>query len=584
MKLKRLFFAIGLLAFGLSFSSCSNEEGKYETKEVKIYTEKGKADHSIDLRFYSENPNVPYVGVNQFVEKFFSMEFTLNKKEQIYTYTSGKSKLIFDTKNELLSICNLTGMISNDEVDNVGTPIIKKEVVGNNSKTKVIDLNDYEILTYAGGNDAYVPLNLIDNMLGGIGSIDVTYSGGNIYYIDSDGLFLEKPSNFDDYGTDITDGYKDDVERSEDMIKYSYNQLRFTFDNLRGLTSQLIFKDINLLSLGVDGILELYYPNIKKLLLSKSMKDYKKGLVYLFAGLSDGGHTTLSDKNVMSENLIMQLLQDEDSPLFFTQFITSAIKEQSSEEKIKETKKALLGVNKDDKFYYVKDTKYNTNMAYIAFDKFVSNRNLWDKYYNGDKSVLAELEKSDTYAFVRSSLIKAKNDGVKTVVFDFTTNEGGEIYAVACVLGLINGSVSKTTENDYISSLRTQTTYYIDTNLDGKYDKDDEKFSKELGLNIVMMTSSNAFSSGNLLPALMKESGFTVVGEKTRGGSCAVSIDSTAEGIPFTRSSHIFVTDNSGDNLDDGVSVELKLVEATKDGNDYSKFFDFKTIYDYINS
>ena len=97
---------------------------------------------------------------------------------------------------------------------------------------------------------------------------------------------------------------------------YSYNQLCFTFDNLRGMTTQLAFKDSNLIGIGVDGILEHYYPEIKKLLLSESMSDYKKGLMYLFSGFNDGGHTMLNGKEFLDEKFLTNLIEDENNLLF----------------------------------------------------------------------------------------------------------------------------------------------------------------------------------------------------------------------------------------------------------------------------
>ena len=83
-----------------------------------------------------------------------------------------------------------------------------------------------------------------------------------------------------------------DSKRPADLIEYTYNQLCFNFDNLRGYTVQLLMGDNNLLSLGLNGTLERFYPEVKAALLSPDKSEYYAGFTTLLGILSDGGHTS----------------------------------------------------------------------------------------------------------------------------------------------------------------------------------------------------------------------------------------------------------------------------------------------------
>ena len=86
------------------------------------------------------------------------------------------------------------------------------------------------------------------------------------------------------------------------------------------------------------------------------------------------------------------------------------------------------GKTKAKPFYYYFDNQ--NKIAYIAFDNFVTDYDEWKNYYAGDKNALNLLEREDSYAFVLSSLKRAKTDGAKNVVFDFTTNAGGDLNSL----------------------------------------------------------------------------------------------------------------------------------------------------------
>ncbi len=169
-------------------------------------------------------------------------------------------------------------------------------------------------------------------------------------------------------------------------------------------------------------------------------------------------------------------------------------------------------------------------------------------------------------------------------MLDLTTNGGGSNNALCGVFGLLNLAKTTITHNDIVNSARKTDTYLVDINLDGKFDDEDVKEAQSFKFNIVCMTSSFSFSCGNLLPALMKEKGYKIVGEKSGGGSCAVGKEETADGFIYNRSTYYCLCDSSGKNIDNGVDVDLNLLTMNNGERDVTKFFDYKTIAEYIKS
>lgn len=129
---------------------------------------------------------------------------------------------------------------------------------------------------------------------------------------------------------------------------------------------------------------------------------------------------------------------------------------------------------------------------------------------------------------------------------------------------------------------------FIDNNvlslgLNGTLEKDKTEADKFKSLKIVLLTSSYAFSCGNLLPSILKELGYRTIGEKTGGGSCAIMVGSMGDGPFYVRSSYKCLSNEAGNNIDSGVDgdvsligegIEVQGVEVTN----YEKFFDYNVI------
>ena len=98
----------------------------------------------------------------------------------------------------------------------------------------------------------------------------------------------------------------------------------------------------------------------------------------------------------------------------------------------------------------------------------------------------------------------------------------------------------------------------MDRNFDGKFDDRDNDVHYDL--NFCILPSRISFSCGNLFPSLCQDAGLLVVGEKSGGGSCAVSTYRTAEGIKYGISSaRGRLINKQGQNIDGGVVPQVPI-------------------------
>lgn len=289
-----------LLLVGCNKKTSSSSEPEppvvnYVDKEVDFYREKDTPDKKFSLRFYNELPNVPYVSVSAYFKEFFKRELHLDKQGFTYYYINANNDYLgFDTEHNEF-ICNgLQSFSSHPDFPSSNSKVFLRVdgVVGTTRSIRNVNLNNYHIKLFDGDTDAYVPISLLSSLAGGQYLYDIAYNGKDLYMIDWGGEFgEEKPTSY--YG----DAYKEILDdttttRPRDLADYTYGELCFNFDNLRGYTEQLVFGDNNLVTLGLNGLLEQYHPKIKEYLLSLDKNDYYEGLNALFYGLYDGVHTS----------------------------------------------------------------------------------------------------------------------------------------------------------------------------------------------------------------------------------------------------------------------------------------------------
>ena len=553
------------------------ETEDYVQKSVNVYRRKEVVDKKVPIRFYKVQINIPYISVSEYFYEFFNTRLTKSVIDHKYTYTNSfEGTLTFDVKNSTFSSIGLSSFSNHpDFIENNSKLFIKylKRDEGT-SIEKSVSLSKYDIAIYE-DEDVYAPLSFLSSLAGGLAGYNVSYNGKDIYVLDFAGqLGLETDPKY--FGKEYFN--ENSEPRPNDIINYTYNELCFVFDNLRGYTKQLYMGDDNLLGLCLDGVLSRDYPKTKEYLLSRNKDNYFEGLNALFNALNDGGHTTLAYAGDSFGSAAVKLSEQEFENINSDVSSLSTAK-TATKASFYGAKSSFASISEKKYYHYDDDAK----TSYIGFDQFNVDYQGWDDYYNGLKDAPVS---SDTYAYVRSKMIQAKKDGAKNLVLDLTTNGGGSSYALEGILGLFNNAQGyiriKDTFNDYI-----ETEYHsIDLNLDGKFDDLDKEYASSFNFNVGVLTSNYAFSCGNLLPFNMKELGYKIIGEKTGGGSCAVSYETIQDGIVYVHSSYLCLVDKNGENIDGGVEVDFPI-ERTQISSylyDCSNFFNFSVVGSYLDS
>ena len=218
-----------------------------------------------------------------------------------------------------------------------------------------------------------------------------------------------------------------------------------------------------------------------------------------------------------------------------------------------------------------------TKTAYVCFDEFEVNYDDWDNYYSNGMNEEDIPTTGDTFIFVRNCFYQALEDGAENVILDLSTNYGGETHALCGIVGLINGSTCDFTMNDVFNDVRMTESCGVDINLDGVWDEKDVAESAKFTFNVGVLTTVSSFSCGNLLPSMLKELGCKIIGQRSGGGSCAISYSSTADGVPFYHSNTFCLFNSEGENIDGGVETDFEIISE-------NGFYDFVTIANYYAS
>ena len=120
----------------------------------------------------------------------------------------------------------------------------------------------------------------------------------------------------------------------------------------------------------------------------------------------------------------------------------------------------------------------------------------------------------------------------------------------------------------------------LDLNLDGVFDDRDKEVFYDF--NFAVLASSSSFSSANTMPIMCKDNGVCVLGEKSKGGACAVVFPFTPESHFLSLSGPLRTVSETGLDVDKGAPVDYELVETKtitdesgeQQKKSYSKLYD----------
>ena len=553
-------------------SAFAHQEAVYVKKSVTAYKYSKDKSDKLTCLFLNDLPDVPYVNVEDYLDRIYTKDFTTKAKGSVYTISGNDITLIADTSKETVTIKNFDKGLQNNIVEVEKEDVAdylkqEKPTVKGTDKPVKLDYSKYSIDLIGDSGKLYFPLTTLSDLF------DSTYRAAE--YIDNKLYFLQTLSVRSD-----ADGYFDrssvyvQTERSQAMIDYTYNELCFFMDHFYGKPPKAqISKSIA--EKGFDKTLD-DYSDIKKLLKSKKRADFQLGMLLLSDAVDDGGHTIMCagmfiDMDIYGENEKCEMLSKFQLEMMFSDEANQIIKKQmATQSKMDLVEKARKEKLKDATL--VKKWDEHKTALYIK-----------------DKTAMFSFEHFE-HPVVRDfawSLDYASKKGVKNFVIDIATNGGGD-ESIAHFINTIITNKNKNT-NEIVTQMRDaangnllDSNWKIDLDLNGVIDDKDKNVYYDF--NYAMLTSENSFSSGNLMPCMAKDRGILVLGETSGGGTCMVSKHYYPDGTYYMTSGIYTVLRGDETNVDDGAKVDYDLTSKDSKGNkDYSNFYDFAKLEECIN-
>ena len=527
-------------------------------KTVPLITEEGEAGE-LTLRFYEETPNIPYMGINEYMTRIMDIPLTAEAGE------NGTVLLKNELGGELL--CDaVAGTITTPDWVKVITPKMPIEG-GARSLSDVtcafvritnieyegepapitFDFAKYGMKLHADEKDVYLPISILSDMMTDIATNHLRYDGKALYL-----RRVELAANPNDpilMNETMLARLKGE-KRPADIIAQCYADLCFTFDYFFGHPGKCPL-DAALAEKGLDGAIEDLGEEgaaIKADLLSPDLATYIAAMQKLFLVYLSDGHTVATDISSIVGNKAVTSDKALSAKLTF-ESVKDMLDSKSTIEQI-----LHMAITPQRKFAWG-DENYREydKTAIIRLDTFMPDEAAWAKYYKGEGEF-----PQDCVGIVVSGLRKAReNANIKNVILDLSCNGGGSSDVLMIILGLTTGQNQLYGKN-ILTGQSIRITYEADNNFDGVFDEKDKE--ERFDFNYGVLTTRQAFSCGNLCPIIMREGGAVVIGEPTSGGGCCIQVGTDIQGIRFMMSSCQWqLVDSQGNGVEGGCTVDLPI-------------------------
>ena len=548
---------------------------------------------SVDCRYYSNMPNVPYMKLSEYYNLWTGQELAIaNNNDGTYEVTVPAGvKGTYDVKNDVVSTDDASyffipeNQISGeDPYANLYVRTVKGEDAEIAETAIEIDFGKYDIDLIGDGEELWVPIpTLCDiyttNLTAPFFMENTLIFGGNIL---SD-FSLATLSMTPDHAAGLLNQYANG--RSADLAEYNYNELCFVLDLNYGYPGRPFYTDL-IKEKGLDGFLSEANDTtrtIKELLLSTDYNEYLCGFNMLNYYLWDGGHTQFAAiPALMDEDCAAKVMEIEMNAGCTYEnaydYIGESQSKQASAEAIMAARQAVMSdvdvfeILPSGSIYVEKG-----DTALFNFDQFVTDFDAWASYYyeNG------EMPKEVISDFYNCLMAANENPAIENFLIDVSTNGGGAAMVLEYIMGLV-ADVDKLNYRDNVNDTTASESYIVDKNLDKVIDSKDEEFKTDLRFGVI--TSLNSYSCGNLLPAMARENNIMIIGEQSGGGACAVNNRISADGHLYSFSTGICFTDANYVSVDVGVKPDYETFKVNEDGTkDFSETYNFETISKYFD-
>lgn len=615
MKKHLLFLGLGISI--LALTGCNNKEtqnnngntnnDKYVEKEINVYYSNSSEKHNI--RNYENESIIPYIGIKDYYKLLLKntdskelSDLRIIKDNDIYKIETQRGyDAYINVKENTLYSKNLTNFTNTSSylkdlptTSFDGSPYVKvKSLKSMDLATPtLIDFDDYNIDIFGDDNDVYLPIPTLGDIFTGMNLIYSAYNMKDLYIVNG-----EKEETL--MGT--FKAYNDDLftdELNKDYMKYAFNEYCLFFDFFLERTGRTGIEKTYDLSNGLSNALEAdeYGRRLKNDLKSTNIVNYCAATGVLGRSIYDGGHTnysyvygtTVNGNNAKWFNKDLQIQITErinsynDSPMIKNSDYTTKYYGV-----IRKTRKEKL--NKENSNLYGEEayTEFG-NIAMISIDDYMT------EYYNRDKWLDCYNHKSATIPYGKNeggavaALYKGferahQNENIKTVIVDLGANTGGSSDEMMYLINFLTGNDKYYYKNQLTDQI-IEASFYVDKNLDTKFDDDDINFDPVDDLNVVVLTSSSSFSCGGISPIYLHDLGLKVIGENGGGGSCAIVYRADALGIYNVAGTYFnFVSPKRKANIDYEKDYLCDYFIKKDANNDYSNFYDKEYLTNLIN-
>ena len=560
----------------------------YQVKALPVLRESLDSTETADVRFYADQPHVPYMNVTNFYNTFcligtdLTEGMTFNRSGGEYTLTNiAGTSAIFDIDKDTIYTANFENfttlaysllVMMSGGVDN-NYPFIKMTDTYEPADPASLTLNlgEYGIDLRGDDTGVYAPVATISDIFATSETYYVVYAGEKLYTKE----FAKslQPTAALDTDPDFLAAIQED--HPADLADFIYRELCFNLDTWYGQPGQEYVHD-DLVGTKLDDLLTEKYPQIKAWLQSSDAKTYFTGMYHLINGLLfDGGHTTIPSRLNNEQSLMFDVLSTFAGQPYQELFVFANFRKQTDARSRIPLRDAAYGND-----YYTEQG----DTAMIHFDAFAVDYNGWKAFYagEGERPLIFESAQGtmyDTVGTVLSGLERAKqNPEIKNIIIDMSCNGGGDSGAMMAVEWLINGQGYLRFDSRLTGRVKT-TDVQFDMNFDGVFDEND--VSPYTDYNFGVLTSNYAFSCGNAFPWFMHEHDAMILGEKTSGGACAIRLTSSA-GIEFACSAASSkIISESGESVDFGCPIDVDL--TVEGENRYANFYDLDLLSAKMN-
>ena len=537
---------------------------------------------SMDLRFYTQAPHVPYYGLKSYVNFMYRTGLTVTPLQDGLWEVANPNgtKLLVNPSAGTIEAADwarfqIPPLPYRSQIgikDSAGPWTYYSDVEFSGPPTAVtFDFAKYGISVYADAEDVYLPLSLLSVMFTDPAGNTVLWNGESVLkeVLSVDNITMMPVEWYASYPMcALLTGRK---QRAQDIIREDYAELCFTLDYFFGYPGVGML-DRSIREKGLDAALEdtPELKSVKEQLKSPDMLEYMKALYNLFnIGLDDGHSLYLGLHAAALPDFPYPEIAQEMISCFFS---ANPGKSDALTEiglGIKNVRESAWG---DDVYRECGST------AILRIDSFDDDAAGWEAYYAGEGEI-----PMDAVGITWTGLKRAsENPAIKNILLDLSANSGGSSDMLDYMIDLMFGDH---TFRGY-DMLSGQTEYAIfrsDKNLDGVFDEKDEEVKYDF--NYAVLTTRSSFSCGNLMPILMQEHGAVLLGEPSGGGSCSVMMSTLTNGGKIMMSGWFWVfRDANGGSVEGGCRTDLPIARIEPEtpthanpalsNGDYSPYFD----------